>query len=65
MDNNWIWIIIGILLVLLVIGLVIALTRGSKAKRLERERAEAEQLRQEAAEREQSMPSLFDFGEAS
>lgn len=52
--DTWIWIIIGIVLVLIIIGIIAALTRGSKAKRIERERAEAEQLRMEAAERERT-----------
>ena len=50
--DTWIWIIIAVVLVLIIIGIVMALSKGAKAKRVERDRAEAEQLRREAAERE-------------
>src|SRR5699024_8895811 len=54
-SNTWIWIVIGIIVLIVVIALVVALVRGSKGRRVERDRADAAQLRGEGAEQDRSV----------
>lgn len=52
MDSPAVWIILGIILLALLIGLVWYLVGQSKQKQLERDRAEATEIRQQAADQE-------------